>query len=718
MTVASTSNKSGPYNGNGSIANFAVGFKYTATSEVSVIVTSAAGVQTTKVLDTHYTLTPPGDSGTVSFITAPTDHRPQSGETVTILGTLPVTQATDLTAGGAFSANVIEGAFDKLTRLVQQIAEKVTRAPKLRQTTATGEITLPEPAASTLLRWNSAGDDLENVAAADIDLGVVSPFIATLLDDVTAAEARTTLGAIGGSTGATDNAILRASGTEGATLDNSPVTITDAGIMNGAVAVGINATADVTNRLSVNSAAVLFNHEGAGTQIKVNKNAAGDTASYLFQTGFSGRAEFGLTGSNDFEMKTSPDGSAFTTGLSILASTAALRAHVNLSPNANDGAALGTTALGWADLHGATGWTLNIANGNWLATHSSAVMTVTTGDLRVANNFTNAASVVTVGGAQTLTNKTLTNPALATSYLQASEIATPSNPAATVLRVYAKADGGTTKLATLDSAGTETILGSGGGAAAMPRGHIFGLILSNNGTDANNDIDVAEGEARSDDNTTDLALASAITKRLDAGWAVGTNQGGLDTGSEAANTWYYVWLIKRTDTDVVDVLFSASATSPTMPANYTKKRRIGAIRNNASSNILAFTQNANDPELFLFTTPVADIAVINLGTTSTSFTLTVPPSMTALLRVTLLNVNNNAGGVLLRPLTETDAAPSPSTGLLSLHRGFDGSNDVPSSGHFEIQVNASSQIAARASAVNSDLSATTRGWRDGRGRLN
>jgi hypothetical protein len=450
----------------------------------------------------------------------------------------------------------------------------------------------------------------------------------------------------------------------------------------------------------------------------VNKNAAGDTASYLFQTGFSGRAEFGLTGSNDFEMKTSPDGSAFTTGLSILASTAALRAHVNLSPNANDGAALGTTALGWADLHGATGWTLNIANGNWLATHSSAVMTVTTGDLRVANNFTNAASVVTVGGAQTLTNKTLTNPALATSYLQASEIATPSNPAATVLRVYAKADGGTTKLATLDSAGTETILGSGGGAAAMPRGHIFGLILSNNGTDANNDIDVAEGEARSDDNTTDLALASAITKRLDAGWAVGTNQGGLDTGSEAANTWYYVWLIKRTDTDVVDVLFSASATSPTMPANYTKKRRIGAIRNNASSNILAFTQNANDPELFLFTTPVADIAVINLGTTSTSFTLTVPPSMTALLRVTLLNVNNNAGGVLLRPLTETDAAPSPSTGLLSLHRGFDGSNDVPSSGHFEIQVNASSQIAARASAVNSDLSATTRGWRDGRGRLN
>ena len=81
--------------------------------------------------------------------------------------------------------------------------------------------------------------------------------------------------------------------------------------------VGVNATADTTNRLSINSPASLFNHEGNDHQLKVNKNTNTDTASVLFQTGFSGRAEFGLTGDDDFHMKVSPDGSTFHEGLVI-----------------------------------------------------------------------------------------------------------------------------------------------------------------------------------------------------------------------------------------------------------------------------------------------------------------------------------------------------------------------------------------------------------------
>jgi hypothetical protein len=82
------------------------------------------------------------------------------------------------------------------------------------------------------------------------------------------------------------------------------------------------------------------------------------------------------------------------------------------SPTSNDGNALGTTSLGWADLHGATGFTWNIANGDWLATHTTGILTVGTGDLRVTTAGTNTASVVTVGGTQTLTNKTLTSPVI------------------------------------------------------------------------------------------------------------------------------------------------------------------------------------------------------------------------------------------------------------------------------------------------------------------
>ncbi|CAN0437397.1 unnamed protein product, partial [Scytosiphon promiscuus] len=40
-------------------------------------------------------------------------------------------------------------------------------------------------------------------------------------------------------------------------------------------------------------------------------------ASLLFQTNYSGRAEFGLTGDDDFHMKVSPDGTTFYDGIVI-----------------------------------------------------------------------------------------------------------------------------------------------------------------------------------------------------------------------------------------------------------------------------------------------------------------------------------------------------------------------------------------------------------------
>jgi hypothetical protein len=75
--------------------------------------------------------------------------------------------------------------------------------------------------------------------------------------------------------------------------------------------LGINATADTTNRLALKSPASLFDNEGNGHQVKVNKNAAADTASVLYQTNYSGRAEMGLAGDDDFHFKVSPDGSTW-----------------------------------------------------------------------------------------------------------------------------------------------------------------------------------------------------------------------------------------------------------------------------------------------------------------------------------------------------------------------------------------------------------------------
>ena len=79
--------------------------------------------------------------------------------------------------------------------------------------------------------------------------------------------------------------------------------------------LGVNGAADATNRLTSVAPATLLTHDGAGHQLKVNKAAAGDTASLLFQTGWSGRAEMGTTGTDDFAIKVSADGAAWVTAL-------------------------------------------------------------------------------------------------------------------------------------------------------------------------------------------------------------------------------------------------------------------------------------------------------------------------------------------------------------------------------------------------------------------
>ncbi|MFA5899033.1 MAG: DUF2793 domain-containing protein [Hyphomicrobium sp.] len=85
--------------------------------------------------------------------------------------------------------------------------------------------------------------------------------------------------------------------------------------------LGINATADTTNRLAVSAAATLFYHDGDDHRLKINKADAGDTASIVYQNAFSGRAELGLAGDDDFHFKVSADGSSWKEAILIDRST-------------------------------------------------------------------------------------------------------------------------------------------------------------------------------------------------------------------------------------------------------------------------------------------------------------------------------------------------------------------------------------------------------------
>jgi len=74
---------------------------------------------------------------------------------------------------------------------------------------------------------------------------------------------------------------------------------------------GINTTPDDTNRLAVKASATLLDNEGAGHQLKINKSNPSEIASLTFQSSYTGHAELGLTGDQDFHIKTSSDGQNF-----------------------------------------------------------------------------------------------------------------------------------------------------------------------------------------------------------------------------------------------------------------------------------------------------------------------------------------------------------------------------------------------------------------------
>lgn len=90
----------------------------------------------------------------------------------------------------------------------------------------------------------------------------------------------------------------------------------------------------------------------------------------------------------------------------------------------------------------------------------------------------------------------------------------------------------------------------------------------------------------SDDGTRVLTAVGDLTVDITTVGAAN----GLDVGPEVSDTWYYIYMIMDVDTETVAGLLSASATAPTLPSGYTKKRLVGAVRNDGSSDFRKFVQ--------------------------------------------------------------------------------------------------------------------------------
>jgi hypothetical protein len=84
--------------------------------------------------------------------------------------------------------------------------------------------------------------------------------------------------------------------------------------------LGVGTQADTVNRLAIKSTGVLMSADDAGPgdmRLTLNKSDASRTTSLVFQSNWSGRAEFGLAGEEAFSIKVSDDGSDWLEALKV-----------------------------------------------------------------------------------------------------------------------------------------------------------------------------------------------------------------------------------------------------------------------------------------------------------------------------------------------------------------------------------------------------------------
>jgi hypothetical protein len=252
-------------------------------------------------------------------------------------------------------------------------------------------------------------------------------------------------------------------------------------------------------------------------------------------------------------------------------------------------------------------------------------------------------------------------------------------------------------------------------AGEFLRGQLSGLRLANNSGDATNDIDIAAGSAASDGAAPVLmSLAAGLTKRMDAAWSVGNNNGGWLDGSSMPDGTGHVFLIQRSDTGVVDIGVSASLT-PTLPASYDRKRRIGSIIR-LSGAIRPFVQIGD----YFQIDAVFSVNQTNPGTSALTLTLAVPLGIEVQAKVAVAMTLSSGSGncaAYYSALSSGDLTPS-SAGAFSLVAWSDASDTYGDSVIADVMTNTSGQIRGRLSISNASTvhRINTLGWTDSRGR--
>ena len=174
---------------------------------------------------------------------------------------------------------------------------------------------------------------------------------------------------------------------------------------------------------------------------------------------------------------------------------------------------------------------------------------------------------------------------------------------------------------------------------------------------------------------------------------------GLDTGAEAANTWYYLYVIYNGTT--VAGLISASATAPTMPSGYTYKGLVGAVRNDGSSNFINFRQTN---KIAVLNVPIQNAAVTDAGTAAVLATLTCPPTAVSDI-IFRGSIGSATTHWIVTETTQADTVPAAGNQTMINTAGAD-----QTSTSLRKRADSSSQIRVRTDNTTGDYEIYTYGW--------